>query len=227
MSSCVCQWKTLLDPCWRIVQKKLTWRNGHLQEMIFPTNKDLRISLRSYRALATKVTHVMKHLQYPDQRGSVILFPGKDLSPQDKAYFWERNEAPLPPLQPRCNYIHPRKLSPFPERLKLPFSSDEILSGFEEIVSSGTDQFTAWVKTDPHDTLVHHMVDVQKAIADFREASERRRDASSHKTRFSKNLSNCFPVYLQLEPRAPTRKRRCFRKTDCRQVARHHIAGSD
>ena len=53
--------------------------------------------------------------------------------PQDKAYFWERIEAPLPPLWPRpkCNFTHPRQLSPFPERLELPFSKDEILSGYE------------------------------------------------------------------------------------------------
>ena len=31
--------------------------------------------------------------------------------------------------------------------------------------------------------------------------------------------------YLQLEPTAPTRKRRCFRKADCRQVARQYLAG--
>ena len=51
-------------------------------------------------------------------------------------------EAPLPPLRPlrKCNFIHPRQLSPFPERLELPFSNDEILSGYEEIVSSGTDR---------------------------------------------------------------------------------------
>ena len=145
------------------------------------------------------------------------------------------NEAPLPtlqpPLQPRCNYIHPRQLSPFPERLKLLFSSDEILSGSEQIVSSGTDQFTASVKTDPHDTLVHHMVDVEKAITDFREESERRNDASSQKISLPHKLIQSFTCveaakYLQLEPRAPTRKGRCFRKTDCRQVARHHNAGS-
>ena len=73
-----------------------------------------------------------------------------------------------------------------------------VMSGFEEIVSSGTDKFTAWVKTDPHDTLVHHMVDVQKAIADFREASERRHDASSHTNLFSKNLSDRSLVQKRL-----------------------------
>ena len=76
----------------------------------------------------------------------------------------------MPPLRARCNFIHPRQLSPFPECLELPFSSKEIFSGFEDVVSSGTYQFTPWVKTEPHDILVHHLVDVPKAIADFREA---------------------------------------------------------
>ena len=72
----------------------------------------------------------------------------------------ERIEAPLPPLRHRCNFIHPRQLNPFLERLELPFSSDEILTGYEDVDSSGTDQFTAWCKMDLHVVLVHHMVDV-------------------------------------------------------------------
>ena len=95
---------------------------------------------------------------------------------QPDAPTWEllgpQGTASLPPSRPRCNFIHPRQLSPLPERLKLPFSSEEILSGFKDIVSSGTDQITARVKTDPHATLVRHVVDVQKTVADFREASE-------------------------------------------------------
>ena len=158
--------------------------------MTLPTNKDLRISLRSCRAQATEVTDVMMHLQHPDQRGSLMLFPGNLLGPRIRRTFWERNQAPFPPSRPRCNFVHPRQLSAFPERLKLHFSSDEILSGFEDIVSSGTDEFTAWVKTDPRDILVHPMVDVQEAVADFREASERTLGASSQTKRFSKHLSN-------------------------------------
>ena len=75
------------------------------------------------------------------------------------------------------------------ERLELLFSSDEILSGYKDIVSSGTDQFTAWVKMDPHEVLVHHMVDVQKATADFREASERRPASSSQTHSAKKHFS--------------------------------------
>ena len=61
--------------------------------------------------------------------------PCEPTRPQDKAYIWERIEAPLRPLRPwpECNFIHPRQLSPFPERLELPLSNDEILSGYEEI----------------------------------------------------------------------------------------------
>ena len=47
---------------------------------------------------------------------------------------------------------------------------------------------------DPHDVLVHHMVDVLKATADFREASGRRPATSSQTNRVSKNLSNRSPV---------------------------------
>ena len=95
--------ETLLDPCWGIVQKSLL-RGVDFYERRLPTNKELRISLCSYTALATQITYVMMLLQHPDHRGR----------PQDTAYFWERIEAPLPPLRPRCNFIQPKQLSPFP-----------------------------------------------------------------------------------------------------------------
>ena len=120
------------------------------------------------------------------------------VGPQGTASFWEGPEAPLPPLRPRCNFIHPKQPSPFPERMELPFPSEEILSSFEHIVSSGTDQFTAWVKTNPDAILVRHMVDVQKATADFREASERRHDTSSQAYRFNKKLPIRSPVQKRL-----------------------------
>ena len=109
----------------------------------------------------------------------------------DKACFWERIDAPLPSLRPRpkCNFIHPRQLSPFPERLELPFSNDEILSGYEEFDSSGTDLFTTWVKMSEHKILVQHMVEIQKATAEFREASERKPATSSHRNSSSKHFA--------------------------------------
>ena len=80
----------------------------------------------------------------------------------------------------------PKKLSPFLERLELPRPSEEILSGFEDIVSSGADHFTTYVKTDPDATEVRHMVDVHKAVADFREASERRLRSSTRVVGFGR-----------------------------------------
>ena len=85
-------------------------------------------------------------------------------------------------MRPRskCNFIHPRQLSPFPERLVLPFSNDVILSEYEEFDSSGPDLFTSWVKKSEHEILVQHTVDIEKATAEFREASETKHATSSH-----------------------------------------------
>ena len=117
--------------------------------------------------------------------------PWETAKPQDKGYLSERVEAPLPPLQPRPkrNFIHPRQLGPFIERLVLPFSNDEILCGHEDIVSSGTDHFTTWVKMSEHEILAEHMVDIHKAAAEFREASERRPAPSSHMNSSSKHFA--------------------------------------
>ena len=42
--------------------------------------------------------------------------PWEPVGPQGTASFWERTEAPLPPLPPKCNFIHPKQLSPFPDQ---------------------------------------------------------------------------------------------------------------
>ena len=105
--------------------------------------------------------------EQPGFLNNAVLYPVCEPTiPRDNPYFWERLEAPLRPLRP------PQQLSPFPERLELPFSSDAILSGYEDIVSSGSDHFTTWVKVSPREILAEHVVDVQKVMADFREASE-------------------------------------------------------
>ena len=89
--------------------------------------------------------------------------------PHDKACFWERIEAPLPPLRPRpkCDFIHPRLLSQFPERLVLPFSNEVILSSYEELDSSGNDLFTSWVPLSDHEILVQQKLDIERATAEF------------------------------------------------------------
>ena len=89
--------------------------------------------------------------------------------------FWEKPEAPLPPLKRVCNFIHPKQLSPFPERLELPYPNGELHAGYEEDVSFIQDRFTSWVKADSNVTLERHVVDVRKAFAEYREASVRKR----------------------------------------------------
>ena len=117
------------------------------------------------------------------------------IGPQGTPSFWERTEAPLPPPRPRCNLIHPKQLIPFPERLELPFPSEEILLDYEDVVSSSQNHYTTWVKTDPDVTSGRHMVDVQKAVAEFREASARRDDTSCQEYRLDRTStwkSRCF-----------------------------------
>ena len=97
----------------------------------------------------------------------------------------------------------------------MPFPSDEILSGYEGLVSSGKDQLTTWVKTDPDVTLERHMVDVQKDVEEFRQASARRHDASFQAYRFDNKVPNRLLVQKtterpRLESRTSTWKRKMF-----------------
>ena len=91
--------------------------------------------------------------------------------------FWGKTEALLPPLKRVYSFIHPKQLSPFPERLELPYPNGEILSNNEEDVSFIRDGFTTWVKEDFNTILERHAVDVRKAFAEYREASVRRQEA--------------------------------------------------
>ena len=102
-----------------------------------------------YKACTTKQKRLEDALSAPRsswQEGGEADTPTWKLSgTQGTASLWERAEAPLPPPRPKCNFIHPKQVSPFPERLKFPFSIDEMLSDYEDVVSSGTDRFTTWV----------------------------------------------------------------------------------
>ena len=67
----------------------------------------------------------------------------------------------------------PKAHSPFPDRLRLPYPDEEILSGYQEDVSFIRDGFTSWVKADFETLLERHAVDIRKALAEFREAPAR------------------------------------------------------
>ena len=100
----------------------------------------------------------------------------------------ERIEAPLPPLQPR----------PTCERLELPFSCDIILSGYEDLVSSGSDQFTMWGQMSHQEILAEHVVDIHKVVADFRDAFERIQSSSSQSYGVNKYFSSQSPMQERL-----------------------------
>ena len=125
--------------------------------------------------------------------------PWEPAKPHDEAFVWERIEAPLPPLRPRpkCDFMHPRQLSPFPDRLVLPFSNEVILSRYEELDSSGNDLFTSWVKMSEHEILVQH-VDIERATAEFREAYERKHATSCQTNRANKHFSTRSIVQKRL-----------------------------
>ena len=74
-----------------------------------------------------------------------------------------------PPSNARArHFIHTKQFGAFLRRLVLPYPYEEILSGYEEDVSSIRDGFTAWVKSEPETILRRHVVDVTRASAAFR-----------------------------------------------------------
>ena len=114
--------------------------------------------------------------------------PGSQRNTRTPSCSWERIEAPLPPLRPR----------PTCERLELPFSSDAILAGYEDLVSSGSDHFTMWGKMSPHEIFAEHVVDIHKVVADFRDAFERNQSSSSQSYGVNKYYSSQSPVQKRL-----------------------------
>ena len=62
----------------------------------------------------------------------------------------------------------------FPKRISLPYPDEEILSGFEEDVSSKRDGSLAWVQADLATILKSHLVNVNGANPAFREAPDRK-----------------------------------------------------
>ena len=194
MSGWVCQWK----PFWIPVEDSL--KKAIVEEWVFISGEPSD----GQNNVEVPVLHNTDHSEYihvtPRTSKQFSSLPWETAKPHDKACFWERLEAPLPPLRPRpkCNFIYPRQLSPFPERLVLPFSNDEILSSYEEFDSSGTDLFTSWVKMSEHEILVQHMVDIQKATAEFCEASERKNATSSHMNSSGKHFATRSNVQRRL-----------------------------
>ena len=82
------------------------------------------------------------------------------------------------------HFIHPKQFGTFLKRLALPYTYDEILSGYEEDVSSIRYGFSASVKTDLETILRRHVVDTKGFSPALREAPARRHEPSSQEYRF-------------------------------------------
>ena len=82
----------------------------------------------------------------------------------------------------REHFFTQKQHGPFPDCLRLPYSHEEILSGFKEDVPHIRDGFTTWVEADFETVLERHIVDVRKARAEFREASAFRHANMFHVT---------------------------------------------
>ena len=76
--------------------KRPSWKSGSSSAATLLTNRMLWISLRS-TALTTLIAFVMIILHHPRPSRQSDSLPWEPTRPQDKAYFWERIEAPWPP----------------------------------------------------------------------------------------------------------------------------------
>ena len=151
------------------------WRNGFSSLMLF-----LNVSFPKVR--------VMLFLRLLRCRYLSHRHKGKHRNNQHTACSCERIEAPVPPLLPR----------PTCERLELTFSCDAILSGFEDLVSPGSDQFTMRGTITPDEMLSEHLVDIHRTEADFRDAFERIQSSSSQSYGVNKYFSSQSPVQTRL-----------------------------
>ena len=93
---------------------------------------------------------------------------------QESAVFWEPLGAPLLQKNRVRTFIHPRQFGICPKRLSLPYPDEEILSGYEEDVSSTRDCFFGMGENGPEITLWRHTVDAEGANPAFREALARK-----------------------------------------------------
>ena len=137
MSGWICQWKPFLIPVGDSFQK------AYLEEWIhmgddssrnlgeqYMANIPTMVQGAEYKGCTTTQKRPEEAPSAPRSSWQAADTPTWKISGiQGTASFWERAETPLPLPRPGCNLIHPKQIRPFPERLKLPFSSDEILSG--------------------------------------------------------------------------------------------------
>ena len=149
MTGWVCQWK----PFWIPVHD--SYKKANVEDWVFHVADTSDFILPEDQGdLIPETPRVT--LPVPSSQREA---PKPEISASDP----EHIEAPLPPLRPR----------PTCERLELPFSDDDILSGFEDHRLPRSEHFTMWGTTTPEEILAEHVVDVRRIAGDFRDAFER------------------------------------------------------
>ena len=179
MTGWVCQWK----PFWIPVDD--SFKEAFVEEWFFQVTDTSDFSLSGSQEDVIPET-LKVSMPVPSS-------PWGPLKNEDTACFWERILAPLPPLQPRLTC----------ERLELPFSCDALLFGYEDLVSSGSDQFTMWEKMRHQDlgtTRGWHSPSCRLPWSVW----------THSEILFSVTCAE-EAEHLQLEPWAPTWKGRCSR----------------
>ena len=191
-----------LHPLRRIVSCQVGFVNGT------PSGSQSKIRARKllWKSGSSTAMHLVKGQALPRILWSMIQIPvntspwlpcfeafhfvtlGDHEGSKIKRVFLERMEAPLPLLRPppKCDFIHPRQLRPFPECLVLPISNKVIRL---RRIGLHRNWFNSWVKLREHEIFVQHILNVKKSRAEFREASEKKHDSSSHMNSSSKRFA--------------------------------------
>ena len=106
-----------------------------------------------------------------------------------KALYFGNHFARLCPFEKRICTYSSNYIWPF-SQTTLPHPDEEILSGYEEDVSSIRDDDSAWANTDPENTLWRHSVDVKAANAAFRKAPARKQSPFCQEYHFNNDVPN-------------------------------------
>ena len=238
MTSWVCQWKLFWIPVgdtlqkayleeWQRVDDGSTCDLGEYSTRAVPCVADSRRQQRAENSdcmplmyeqpLVAPSAHRDPHGK---QLGNLMRLHGN--SPEPRAL--RKSEALLPLRKSVRNFVHPKQLSPFPERLELRFQTERSFEAPKTFLSYVTFYLVC-------DILERHMVDVRKAFAEFREASVRRKEASPQEYFFDSSVPNHSSVRKSLSVYnwnpGPRRGKECAVETNCRKMAHYHLAGGD
>ena len=128
MTSWVCQWTPIWIPVGDTFQKAYLeeWQRVDDGSKCYPGEYSIRSENSDY---AIKYEQSLDAPSAPRSSWQAVGQPDaptwKLSGTEGTSAFWEKSEAPLPFSKRIRNFIHPKQLSPFPERLELLFPDGE------------------------------------------------------------------------------------------------------